>query len=137
MTNALVGGALIGLAAALLFLSTGRIAGISGIASVALRRARTSIWAWGFLLGLMTGGVVAHRLLGHVPVQDLGNIPLTPLLIGGVLVGFGTRLGSGCTSGHGVCGLARFSPRSLVATITFLAVGMLVATTSAAAGFWS
>lgn len=134
LVNAIVGGSLIGLAAALLFLSIGRIAGISGIAAAALRRAARNYWAWGFLLGLMAGGVALHRLLGIVPVQDLAGIELLPLLAGGVLVGFGTRLGSGCTSGHGVCGLARFSPRSAAATVTFLLVGMIVATTSA--GIW-
>jgi hypothetical protein len=69
-----------------------------------------------------------RTLLGIAPLQQLSDLNIGLLLSAGALVGFGTRLGSGCTSGHGVCGLARFSPRSAVATMTFLAVGMLVAT---------
>jgi len=126
--NAVAGGLLIGLAAALLYLSIGRIAGISGISAVALRAPRANIWAWGFLLGLIAGGVLARLLLGIESWQDFSGFNPAVLILAGLLVGFGTRLGSGCTSGHGVCGLARFSPRSAIATLIFLATGMLVAT---------
>ncbi len=129
---AILGGVLIGAAAAWLYLSLGRIAGISGIAAQALRSPIANRWAVLFILGLGVGGWLASSL-GFAPsptateplVAELG----TPLLIlGGLLVGLGTRLGSGCTSGHGVCGISRLSPRSMVATITFVGVGMLIAT---------
>jgi uncharacterized protein len=126
--NAVIGGCLIGLAAVVLFIGIGRIAGISGISAAVLRAPRANLWGWGFLLGLIAGGVSMRTLLGIAPLQQLSDLNIGLLLSAGALVGFGTRLGSGCTSGHGVCGLARFSPRSAVATMTFLAVGMLVAT---------
>jgi|TARA_B100000315_G_scaffold189432_1_gene179258 hypothetical protein len=122
-----VGGLLIGVAAVWLYLSVGRIAGISGIAANALLRAKENVWSAFFVLGLGLGGWFTHYLLGTTPggdgVADQGMV----LIVGGLAVGFGTRLGSGCTSGHGVCGLSRFSFRSLVATIIFIVVGMLTA----------
>lgn len=132
---AVVGGVLIGSAAVWLYLSVGRIAGISGIAAQALRGPLANSWAVLFILGLGVGGWAA-QLLGFgpsvsvnidqvAPVADL-NLPL--LLGGGLLVGIGTRMGSGCTSGHGVCGMARLSRRSLVATLIFVGVGMVAAT---------
>lgn len=123
---ALVGGSLIGLAASLLMLSHGRVAGISGIFAGVLRSPKEdedgSFRAW-FLAGLLLAGLVAR-------VAMPSTIPATTpsLLVGGaagLLVGFGTRLGSGCTSGHGVCGLSRLSGRSLAATLTFIAAGMI------------
>ena len=134
--SAIAGGVLIGLAASWLYLSMGRIAGISGIAARALKGAS---WPLLFIAGLGIGGWIA-TLLTASPAESatfiLENptvveptIRLTSLILGGVLVGYGTRLGSGCTSGHGVCGMARLSPRSMAATCVFLGVGMLVATT--------
>jgi uncharacterized membrane protein YedE/YeeE len=121
----LIGGALIGSAAALLLFLNGRIAGISGIlagifgsSSVAER-----LWRSAFVSGLIGGAAIYSLIFGHLPVElQAGDFTL---IIAGLLVGFGTRLGSGCTSGHGVCGLARRSPRSLLATVTFMGVGML------------
>jgi uncharacterized membrane protein YedE/YeeE len=121
----LTGGLLIGLAAALLLLVNGRIAGISGILGGLLTANSPSerFWRGAFIIGLVCGAAIYSWLHGGLPLQlQAGN---SLLLLAGVLVGFGTRLGSGCTSGHGVCGLARRSPRSLSATATFIACGML------------
>ena len=120
----LIGGVLIGLAAALMLLGAGRIAGVSGIAARATRlgsgdMAMTS--AWGFLVGLPLGGLAVALLLG-LPRAEFASWPV--LVIAGLLVGFGTRLGSGCTSGHGVCGVSRLSGRSIVATATFMLAGI-------------
>jgi len=128
MASAIVGGGLIGLAAVMLFFSIGRIAGISGISANLFRNTPNRFWSLAFLAGLIVGGVVTGQLLGRTPLQNLQEVDVGLLLLAGLLVGFGTRLGSGCTSGHGVCGLARLSPRSALATLTFLSVGMLVAT---------
>jgi uncharacterized membrane protein YedE/YeeE len=118
-----IGGALIGLSAALLMLFNGRIAGISGIFGGLLRPATGEFgWRLAFVLGLVGGGVgLAAALPGYFAV-DIARSPLA-VIAAGLLVGFGTRLGSGCTSGHGVCGISRFSLRSLVATLTFMATG--------------
>lgn len=126
MGDAILGGVLIGLAAVWLRFSTGRIAGISGILGQALK-ARGGL-AGLFLLGLGVGGWIVHgfRPPAAVPAVDLSSSAV--LFLGGLLVGVGTRLGSGCTSGHGVCGIARLSPRSVAATITFMLLGMLTAT---------
>jgi hypothetical protein len=121
----LFGGALIGLAAALLLLINGRIAGISGILGGLMIANSTSerLWRGAFVIGLMGGAAVYAWLRGALPMQlQAGN---SLLLLAGLLVGFGTRLGSGCTSGHGICGMARRSPRSLAATSTFIACGVL------------
>lgn len=114
------GGLLIGLAAASLLVINGRIAGISGVAAGLLTRPdRDTAWRALFLLGLLVGPWAYAALAGRPPVVQVdGSWPL--LIVGGLLVGFGTRLGSGCTSGHGVCGLARLSPRSIVAVATFM-----------------
>lgn len=121
----LTGGLLIGLAAALLLLFNGRIAGISGILSGLLTANSPSerLWRGAFVIGLVCGAAIYSWLHGGLPLQHQASSP--GLLLAGLLVGFGTRLSSGCTSGHGVCGLARRSPRSLVATATFIACGML------------
>jgi uncharacterized membrane protein YedE/YeeE len=119
----LAGGALIGLGAALLLGSIGRIAGISGIASGALEGARGDrAWRIAFLAGMMVAGALALQFLPAPPRAQTG--PTALLLSAGFLVGFGTRLGNGCTSGHGVCGLARLSRRSLAAVATFMACAM-------------
>lgn len=122
---AVIGGLLIGSAAGLLLLLSGRIAGVSGLAATALGIAdRGPPWlqAAAFTLGLPLGAAAIALLLGRAPVTITSSLPL--LLSGGLLVGFGTRLGNGCTSGHGVCGLARLSPRSLAATASFIAAGV-------------
>ncbi|WP_429818364.1 YeeE/YedE family protein [Ensifer sp. B1-9] len=118
----LMGGLLIGLSAGLYLLTTGRIAGISGLAAAAtgLTGAGFSKLGLGFLGGILGGALVASTFVREPNIEVTSSVPL--LLVGGLLVGFGTRLGSGCTSGHGVCGLARLSPRSIVATLTFMAV---------------
>ena len=122
--TALLGGILIGVSSILLMASLGRIAGISGIVGAALGPAGADRqWRRAFLLGLLLPGAVLS-LASARPAIDFTAGPMT-LLIAGLLVGFGTRLGSGCTSGHGVCGLARLSPRSLVAVLTFMAAGAL------------
>jgi uncharacterized membrane protein YedE/YeeE len=120
----LLGGALIGLAAALLWLFNGRVAGVSGVAGGLLRTTRGDrLWRALFVLGLCLGGLFAGRAL-PAAFEAAGSAPLT-LLVAGALVGVGTKLGNGCTSGHGVCGLSRLSRRSLAATLTFMATGVL------------
>lgn len=117
---ALGGGLLIGSAAALYLLLSGRIAGVSGIAASAARISSGHPWsqALAFLIALPLGALLVS---GTVRVPVTGSVAL--LVAAGLLVGFGTRLGSGCTSGHGVCGMARLSPRSLAATAVFMAFG--------------
>lgn len=122
---ALAGGALIGLAATLLLAGSGRIAGISGILGGALARPAGAAWQWVFLAGLVAGAAV-HQWLEPGAVTPRTGFPAAVLVIAGLLVGVGTRLGGGCTSGHGVCGVARLSPRSLVATLVFVGVAMVV-----------
>lgn len=122
--SALIGGALIGLAAALLLLLNGRVAGVSGILGDVLGRADDGrAWRLAFIAGLVAGPLVYALATGGIPSVEITSSPVL-LIAGGLLVGFGTRLGSGCTSGHGVCGIARLSPRSLVATLVFMASGM-------------
>jgi uncharacterized membrane protein YedE/YeeE len=120
--RSLAGGALIGLAAAILIVANGRIAGISGIVGGLLRPARND-WGWrlAFVIGLLAAPAV-YALVAPLPVPRI-EAGTAVLVIAGLLVGFGTRLGGGCTSGHGVCGLARMSPRSLAATLGFMAAG--------------
>jgi uncharacterized membrane protein YedE/YeeE len=125
--SALAGGALIGLAVTALYWWSGRIAGISGIVG-GLVRPEKNEWPWraAFLGGLVLGGL-ALASYGH------GTLAASPrglgaLAVAGLLVGYGARLGQGCTSGHGVCGLARLSKRSLAATVTFMATGIVTAT---------
>jgi uncharacterized membrane protein YedE/YeeE len=120
-----LGGMLIGLAAVLLLALNGRIAGVSGILSGAVTAPDRFDRSWRllFILGLLAGAALYRFFSGALPVQIETGMPT--LVVAGLLVGFGTRLGSGCTSGHGVCGLARLSPRSLAATITFMVFGML------------
>ena len=125
---ALAGGALIGLAATLLLLLNGRIAGISGIAwNAVVQGGAERRWRLAFLAGLVAGAGAWFAVGTDVSPARTG-FPLPLLLAGALLVGIGTRLGSGCTSGHGICGLARFSPRSLVAVTVFMATAMLTTT---------
>ena len=123
--SALVGGLLIGGAATLLLWFNGRIAGISSIARGLLEwKPGDLLWRLLFLGGLVAGAGVFYALFGQAPASR-PNFPVWLLGIGGVLVGFGTSLGNGCTSGHGVCGLGRLSVRSLAATLIFLVTGIV------------
>jgi uncharacterized membrane protein YedE/YeeE len=125
--SALVGGGLIGLAAVLLLKFNGRIAGISGIVNGALTmQSGDRLWRLLFILGLVIGGYV-YQVATAQPLLTREGFPMGLLIVAGLLVGFGTRLGSGCTSGHGVCGIARLSSRSIVATLAFLGTGMFTA----------
>ena len=122
--DGLLGGVLIGLAAALMLLGIGRIAGVSGIAARATGLSGGSLQrgaAWAFIVGLPLGALIVMGMKGGLEASFASPVFL---IIAGLLVGFGTRLGSGCTSGHGVCGMSRFSQRSIVATLTFMAAGI-------------
>ena len=118
-----IGGALIGVSACLLLLLNGRIAGVSGILGGLVSSRVYADWRWrlAFIVGLVAGAGVYGFFIGPLPLEIAANAPT--LVLAGLLVGIGTRLGSGCTSGHGVCGLARRSPRSLAATMVFMACG--------------
>ena len=123
--SALIGGALIGVAASMTWLLIGRIAGVSNIiGATVVSRGEHLGWRVAFLLGLFLAGLGAKLL---VPGAIQFNLPggFGQLAVAGVLVGFGTQLGNGCTSGHGVCGISRLSLRSLVATLVFMATGMI------------
>ena len=123
--SAAIGGALIGLAATLLMLLTGRIAGISGILGDLLERGSSDrAWRLAFAAGLIAAPLVLA--LGGHKLADPAMPSSVIIAIAGLLVGIGTRLGSGCTSGHGICGISRLSPRSIAATVTFMVVAMLV-----------
>ena len=122
--SALTGGLLIGLSVALFFILNGRMIGISGIASNFLVSKNNRIENFLFLVGLILGPLIYNLILGKEINISISN-SLILLIVGGTLVGFGTRLSSGCTSGHGISGISRFSLRSIIATITFMIVGML------------
>lgn len=122
-SSALVGGALIGLAAGIMMLFNGRVAGISGIFANLLQPYSSTAWQWAFIIGLLISGLLSHWLISPIQIDIKANT--TMLVIAGLLVGFGTRLGNGCTSGHGVCGIARFSIRALIATLTFICSGIV------------
>jgi uncharacterized membrane protein YedE/YeeE len=122
--GALAGGALIGASATLLLLLNGRIAGISGIFSMATSTPRGHGWAWLFLAGMTGGGALYEYGWASVATPVGAFAPLT-MLCGGLIAGFGARLGQGCTSGHGVCGLGRLSLRSLAAVMTFMATAIV------------
>ncbi|OYW38226.1 MAG: hypothetical protein B7Z42_08355 [Brevundimonas sp. 12-68-7] len=121
----LTGGLLVGLSAALYLLLNGRVAGVSGLTAAAtgLSRGAPRTLGLGFIAGLLGGAALAAAFVRRPELQVTSDIGL--LILGGLIVGFGTRWGSGCTSGHGVCGLARLSPRSIVATGVFMAVAAL------------
>lgn len=124
----LLGGALIGLSASLLLLANGRVAGISGVVGSLLAPVRGDIaWRVLFFGGLLTGGLllVGLRPVSFAAPASLGSGGVGLLVVAGLLVGFGSRLGNGCTSGHGVCGISRGSVRSIAATLTFMATGVL------------
>lgn len=123
----LVGGLLIGSSVVLLLLTLGRIAGISGIAAGAMtQRGIERYWRLAFLIGVVLSAVLYMVFVGDLQVQT--QMSSAWLVVAGLLVGFGTRLGSGCTSGHGVAGLSRLSPRSIVATLTFMGAAVLTTT---------
>ncbi|WP_415063058.1 YeeE/YedE family protein [Bdellovibrio sp.] len=122
--NALWGGSLIGISVSLMLLLNGRVTGISGIISGMLshKKGDTS-WRLSFVAGLLGGGL-AFRILNPPNPHNGWSTEIWPLIVGGLLVGFGTLLGSGCTSGHGVCGISRLSPRSMIATLVFILTGV-------------
>jgi uncharacterized membrane protein YedE/YeeE len=125
LLQALIGGLLIGIAASLMLLLKGRIAGISGIVGGLLQPTRGDMsWRGLFLIGMISAPLFVGLFTGQLPAIATTASDRT-LIIAGLLVGFGTRLGSGCTSGHGVCGLGRRSLRSLVATLIFMATAAL------------
>jgi uncharacterized protein len=124
--SALLGGALIGLGALILYLFCGRVAGISGIASSAIFTTQGRSWRLAFILGILLGPLLVSSV---IPTFSF----TTPnfgwqVIVAGLLVGIGTGWGSGCTSGHGICGVSRMSPRSITATLIFMLSGMLIAT---------
>lgn len=121
----LIGGALIGVAVTLMLIFNGRVTGISGIIASSLTKPRKDeIWRWLFLIGMIAGGILMNNLRADlfVNLTDRGS---GLSVIAGLLVGYGTVMGSGCTSGHGVCGISRLSTRSFVATATFMFFGFL------------
>ena len=122
--SALTGGLLIGLSVALFFILNGRMIGISGIASNLLVSKDNRIDNFLFLVGLILGPLIYNLISGKEINISVSN-SLVLLIIGGAMVGFGTRLSNGCTSGHGISGISRFSLRSIIATITFMLVGIL------------
>lgn len=123
----LIGGIIVGLAATLLLWFNGRIAGISGIFNgmITIRRKGDVLWRALFILGMILGGVFHQFVILDEPSFEPLNAPIWVLILGGLIVGYGTSMGSGCASGHGVCGLGRLSKRSLVAVLTFLGSGIL------------
>lgn len=123
----LLGGALIGLAVTLMLLFNGRVTGISGILYSSLSRPnQEGLWRWLFLAGLVAGGASVQILRPELLI-NLSDRNMTAIILAGLLVGYGTVMGSGCTSGHGICGLSRLSVRSLAATVTFMLFGFIAA----------
>ena len=122
--TALLGGGAIGTSATLLLAFNGRIAGISGIVNGAIALRKDAVWRWAFIIGILLGSAIYEYGLASLPTPRSTLAP-GAMLLGGFLVGFGTSMGSGCTSGHGVCGLGRWSQRSLVAVLTFLISAIL------------
>lgn len=117
------GGMLIGVGAIVLMLFNGRIAGISGITASALTQLKQSAWRWAFLIGLIAAPLVTALAGFELPESIPASLPM--MALAGLLVGIGTRIGSGCTSGHGICGLSRWSLRSLFATLIFMGTAVL------------
>ena len=124
--SALIGGIIIGLSVVLYFYATGRLAGISGIFENAITQTSQRVSNTLFLIGLVVGPLIIYNLvLPNNPIAFEITHSYLLIIPGGFLVGFGTRLGGGCTSGHGICGIARLSVNSMVATATFVAIGVL------------
>lgn len=134
----LIGGLMIGVSAAIMLLGAGRIAGVSGMAARAFGLSDGGAprgLAWAFILGLPIGAAIVALVAG--PVVSRFPMSALTLVAAGLIVGFGTRLGSGCTSGHGVCGMSRLSKRSIAATLTFMVAGFVtVAVVNALGGGW-
>ena len=133
----LIGGLMIGVAAAIMLLGAGRIAGVSGMAAraIGLGGGAPRMLALAFIIGLPLGAALVTWLAG--PILSRFPMSMATLAVAGLIVGIGTRLGSGCTSGHGVCGMSRLSRRSIVATFTFMATGFAtVAIVNAVGGGW-
>lgn len=132
----LIGGVLIGISAAIMLLGAGRIAGVSGLLARATGIADSGppwIMALNFIIGLVLGGLAYALVFGPATVSYSPSLPL--LAAAGLLVGFGTRMGSGCTSGHGVCGMSRLSRRSITATMVFMASGIVTVAIANALGW--
>jgi uncharacterized membrane protein YedE/YeeE len=125
-TLALLGGILIGLASTLMLIGLGRVTGISGFCASVFELGKQEYWKLFFLFGLLVGGLMMHSLFAPQFFNYQLNSDYLRIIVAGLLVGLGTRLGNGCTSGHGVCGIARLSKRSIVATLVFIASGMLI-----------
>ncbi len=124
----LLGGALIGVAVSMMLFLNGRVTGVSGIVSGALTRPKGDLaWRLFFIGGLILGGIALRFFYPDSLRSDLGRSTLV-IVAAGLIVGFGTVMGSGCTSGHGICGVSRMSPRSIVATFVFMGFGILTAT---------
>lgn len=124
--NALIGGGIIGISVSIMLLWNGRVTGISGIINGILSPVKgDTFWRVLFVAGLILGGIVAKMFNPDEAFGGQLSTDTWTIIVAGLLVGFGTVMGSGCTSGHGVCGLSRLSPRSLVATITFISAGVL------------
>lgn len=127
--QALAGGLLIGVASFSLLILIGRIAGISGVIGGLLpAKAGDTDWRLAFFIGLLAGGAVMYLLDESAFAQAPGRASYVRIIAGGLLVGFGTRLGNGCTSGHGVCGMARLSGRSIIASAVFIGTGVATVT---------
>ncbi|ARC94629.1 hypothetical protein B6A42_24460 [Vibrio coralliilyticus] len=121
----LIGGVFLGLSATMLLMVNGKVAGISGIVNGVLSPKRNDLfWRLLFLIGMVAGGALSVMVMG-VEIPSTESIPTFVLVIAGLLVGFGTRLSNGCTSGHGICGVGRFSFRSIIATVIFMVVAAL------------
>ncbi len=126
MIAALIGGAIIGIAVSLMLIFNGRVTGISGIVSGVLTPQKNdAAWRILFLLGLLSGGIILRVVHPESFVSLSNNMTLFDYALAGFLVGFGTLLGNGCTSGHGVCGISRLSMRSMLATVVFIFFGMI------------
>ncbi|MEM7127570.1 MAG: YeeE/YedE family protein [Chloroflexota bacterium] len=122
---ALIGGILIGISSTMMLAWNGRITAISGMVHMLVTpRAGDINWRWIFLIGMIGGGALYEYMLAPTPTPEFGFAPIA-MILSGLIVGFGTRMGNGCTSGHGVCGLGRLSLRSLVAVITFLTASIV------------
>ena len=122
----LTGGILIGIASSMMLLFSGRIAGVSGIfGGMLFQRGKERAWRFSFIIGLIAGGILLYTINTEFFENSSGR-GLLAVTIAGLLVGIGTRVGGGCTSGHGVCGIGRLSGRSLVATVTFVLAGMAI-----------